>query len=67
MDGTVTVLDSAHRQVGSQKTRHGRFSFALAPGSYTLSARTGGDLREQRTVAVRAHQTTHVILTIAVP
>ncbi|MGA2470618.1 MAG: hypothetical protein ABSG64_08010 [Solirubrobacteraceae bacterium] len=65
-NGTVEVLDAQHRVVASQHTQGGRFSFLLAPGSYTLTTRMS-DLRAQRPVTLEAHQTLHANLIIAVP
>jgi hypothetical protein len=64
-DGTVTVLDPRNDIVATQKTSHGRFSFSLPAGTYTLVARTGG-ARGQRLVVAKAHQTLRVNVVIAI-
>ncbi len=52
----VSVLGAHHHLVARQRTHAGHFSFLLAPGRYTLVAKTGG-ARTQRTVVARAHRT----------
>jgi hypothetical protein len=64
-DGFVSVLDSQHHLVSSQHTRHARFSFNLAPGAYTLEAKTGGTARRV-TVLAQAHKTTKANIVIPI-
>lgn len=65
-DGAVTVLDSSGDVVAAAATSHGRFSFALPAGAYTLLAATGGT-RAQRAVVLTAGRTVNADVTIAVP
>jgi hypothetical protein len=65
-DGSVFVLDSKHKVVASQHTRHAYFSFVLRPGDYKLVAKTGGT-RVERSVVAKAHRTVHASIVIAVP
>jgi hypothetical protein len=53
---TVSVLDRAGDVVATERTSHGRFSFALPPGTYTLVASIGG---ARRTVALAAGDSKH--------
>jgi hypothetical protein len=64
-DGTVSAL-RGERVVATEKTEHARFSFALAPGRYTLLARTGGT-RGEREVSIVANRTLHANIVIPVP
>ena len=56
-NGRVTVRDSQGRQVATERTKHTRFSFALAAGNYTLIATEDGD-HTSRPVHATANKTT---------
>ena len=65
-NGTVTVLGPYGHAVTAERTRDGRFSFSLPPGTYTPLARTGGT-RGRRTVRLRPGLTLRANITIPVP
>lgn len=65
-DGIVSVLNSQHKVIASEHTKHAAFAFELAPGTYTLQATTGGT-RGQKTVTARAHTTTKANVVIGIP
>jgi hypothetical protein len=66
-NGTVKAKNSKGVVVASQQTKHGRFSFELRPGSYTLEARTGGGVHGKETVVVRLDKTTKANIVIPIP
>jgi hypothetical protein len=66
-NGNNIFLINSHRHVvASQRAHHGRFSFLVVPGSYTISINFGG-FNVRRSVTLAAHQTRHVDITVAVP
>lgn len=54
--GVVSVY-RRHHLVARQHSAHGRFRFNLAPGRYTLTARSSGAHCPSRHVHARAHRT----------
>jgi hypothetical protein len=64
-NGLVSAIGTSGRVVASERTRHASFSFALAPGRYTLVATTGGALG-QRQITLAAHETLHVNVVIPI-
>jgi hypothetical protein len=67
-NGTVSVIGPRNLVVAKQTTRHAQFLFLLAPGQYTLLAKTDSIQRE-RTVVVKAHQLVHanIVIPIVIP
>ena len=64
-DGAVTVLDSSGDVVAAAATSHGRFSFALPAGAYTLARRDRRARAAQRAVVLTAGRTVNADVTIA--
>jgi hypothetical protein len=59
----ITVLDANHREVARSHPLDGRFSFALAPGRYTVSAKADGYVIGTVSVSAAAGDTTHANIT----
>jgi hypothetical protein len=68
----VLILDTQGRRVAEQKLVHARFYMRLRPGVYTAELigdgkRVHGRVMRTRTFSVRAHHTTVVGFSIAIP
>lgn len=59
----VSVLGANHKVVARSHPLNGRFSFALEPGSYMVSASVSGHLAGTVSVDAVAGQTTHANIT----
>ncbi len=68
----VAAVNAAGRRVATEKLRHGRFTLRLAPGRFTIellgdSKRVHGQVMQRKKVRARAHRTTTVPFSFAVP
>jgi hypothetical protein len=59
----VAVLDADKHVVASSNPSHGRFSFSLASGAYTVLATNGGQTVGKTSVRAVAGQTRHANIT----
>lgn len=63
-NGRVTVRNSQGHRVATHRTKHSRFSFTVAPGSYTLIATWDGR-HTSSAVHATANKTTRANITFA--